>query len=290
MKQFLQSLEMNKEVTIIIPSFNTKETLLSCVTSVLTNVKLSFEVIVVDNASSDGSVESVKDVIKKAKHQSISLMENANNLGFAKAVNQGIGKAKGKYILLLNSDTRVQKKTIENLVWFAEKNRDAGVVGAKLLNPDGSVQESCFNFPTIGNAIKEYFLGQKGSFGKFCPKGKEPTQVDAVVGAAFLITPEAIKRVGIFDEKYFMYFEDLDYCRRVKKSSLTVYFLPSSEVLHYHGLSGKNIVPQKDQWKRLIPGSKIYHGVINHYILNFILWSGQKWQRLWRKSFTGNPI
>ncbi len=84
----------------------------------------------------------------------------------------------------------------------------------------------------------------------------------------------------MFDERFFMYYEDLDYCKRVRKAGLVVYYLPTSEVMHYHGMSGKNLLPDEDQWRRLIPSSKIYHGRVVHYLLNFVIWSGQKWQKL----------
>jgi GT2 family glycosyltransferase len=123
-------------------------------------------------------------------------------------------------------------------------------------------------------------LGKKGAFELFVPKGDKPVEVDAVVGASFLITPMARKKVGLLDERYFMYFEDLDYCRRVNKLGLKVYYLPSAKIIHYHGASGKKIVKPAFQWKRLIPSSKIYHGALTHYLINFIIWLGQKIKKI----------
>jgi hypothetical protein len=139
---------------------------------------------------------------------------------------------------------------------------------------------SCYNFPTITNAVKEYWFGKKGLFEKFAPKGEKAVTVDSVVGASFLITPEAKKRVGILDERYFAYFEDIDYCRQTWKKGLKVYYLPSSVITHYHGATFKKLANEKERWKKLIPSSKIYHGVVKHYILNTILWTGQKWQKI----------
>jgi len=102
----------------------------------------------------------------------------------------------------------------------------------------------------------------------------------AVVGAAFLITPEAISRIGVLDERYFMYFEDLDYCRRVKKAGLKTYYLPEAEFTHLHGESGKGLSSSENQWRRLVPSSQIYHGILIHYLIILIMWTSQKVRKL----------
>ena len=220
----------------------------------------------------------------KTKNLKLITIFNNSNTGYAKANNQGIKIAKGKYILLLNSDTLVHKNSLGNLVEFAQETPAAGVVGPKLLNIDGSLQSSCFNFPTIKNAILEYFFGKKGLFDKYAPEGKNPETVDALVGAAFLITPEALKRIGVLDERYWAYFEDIDYCRQVWKKGLKVYYLPASVITHYHGASFKKATSDDaTRWRRLIPSSKIYHGPAGHYIINGVIWLGQKWQKFFQK-------
>jgi GT2 family glycosyltransferase len=267
------------KVSVIIISFNTKDLTLEAVKSVYENSKdVSFEAIVVDNNSQDGSVEVLREFGKNRKN--FVLIENKDNLGFARANNQAAKKVKGEYLFLLNSDTKTLANAIKTLLDFAEKTSNAGVVGPQLLNGDGTIQPSAVNFPTIKNAIRQYFLGKKGLFDKYVPKGKNPAVVDALAGAAFLITPKALKKVGLLDERYFFYFEDIDYCRRVKKAGLKVYYLPEVKIIHYHGVSGKTLAPQKDQWKRLIPSSKVYHGLLGHYLLTAVLWLGQKWERL----------
>jgi len=271
------------ELSIIIVSFNTKKLTLDAIASVYQEGSdLSYEIIVVDNGSKDGSVEALRQSAKKYKN--FLLIENKRNLGFAKANNQGIKKANGEYIFLLNSDTVVKKDALGKLLDYAKKTPDAGVVGARLLNKDGSLQEGCFHFPTIGRAISEYWLGQKGNFEQFAPKGALPVTVDAVVGAAFLITPKAVKKVGLLDERYFFYFDDIDYCRRVWKEGLKVYYYPKAEIIHLVGASGRTIADPANQWRRLIPSSKIYHGTLKHYLLTFILWLGQKWEKIFKKN------
>ena len=267
------------ELSIVIVNLNNKDLILDCIDSIQKEGSgLELEIIITDNGSTDGSVGALRRI--QDSNIKIQIIENKGNLGYAKANNQGIEKTGGKYILLLNSDTIVKKGALGKLMKFAQKNLDAGVVGPKLLNIDGSLQPSCFNFPTIRNAIKEYWLGDKGLFEKFAPTGEKPAEVDAVVGAAFLISPKALKKVGMLDERYFAYFEDIDYCRQTWKKGLKVYYLPTSEIIHYHGATFKKMSPEKDRWKRLIPGSKIYHGIAKHYILTAIIWLGQKWVQL----------
>lgn len=266
------------ELSIIIISYNTKELTLDAVKSVLRDRSVERkEIIIVDNHSSDGSQGEIKKLSQK--HKNVKGIFNSKNLGFSRANNQGINIAKGKYILLLNSDTVIKKGVLYKSLKFADSREGVGVVGAKLLNPDGTLQESCFNLPTIKRAVMQYWLRKSSSLNKYSPKSEKPVRVEAVVGAAMLLSPQAISRVGGLDERYFFFYEDLDYCRKVRKAGLSVYYLPSFEVVHYHGSSGKKLKNEDDQWRRLIPGSKIYHGTIKHYIFNFILWSGQKINR-----------
>src|SRR5581483_8740193 len=148
MKQFLPGLT-NMDLSIIIVNFNTKELTLNCIKSIKNSKpKMGYEIIVVDNASEENLPKS-KNYI---------LIRNKANLGFAKANNIGIKNAKGKYILLLNSDTIIKDSAIDKLYEFAKKHNDAGAVVPQLLNKDGSVQASCFRFPTIKNALRHYFL------------------------------------------------------------------------------------------------------------------------------------
>lgn len=273
---------MNPTLSIIIVSFNTEALTLAAIESVYKeSSKIEKQIIVVDNDSKDGSVKSLRKLAESRKD--FVLIENNKNLGFAKANNQGIKRAKGKYLLLLNSDTIVKPGALGKMVEFAEKTPDAGVIGARLLNSDESVQPSCFHFPTVWRAISEYWFGKKGFFTQFAPLGQKPKEVEALVGAAFLLTPTALKRVGLLDERYFFYFEDIDYCRRVYKADLKVYYLPEAKIVHFGGASGKGLVAQKDQWRRLIPSSKIYHGTFGHYLLLSVMWLGQKWEQFLKK-------
>lgn len=271
-------------VSIIVVSYNTRKLSIDCVKSVINEgSSLIKEIIIVDNGSTDGSIVALQKLHatkKKGKHQEkIKFIINKRNLGFAKANNQGIEKSSGKYVLLLNSDCRVMPGSIGRLVNFADKTDNVGAVVPWLMNSDGTRQGSVFRFPTLKRAVAQYWLGHGGILDKYFPEGNNPVQVEAAVMAAFLITPKAIQKVGTLDERYFMFFEDIDYCARLKKANLKIYYLPDAKVFHIHGASGKYLTDSGNQWKRLIPSSKIYHGALGHYLYNFILWSGQKWHK-----------
>lgn len=266
------------DLSIIIVSFNTKALLRQCLKSLILKPKtqpLTPEIIVVDNGSTDGSVE----MLRKWK---VKLIENKENLGFARAVNQGIQKSKRKYLLLLNSDIIVRSGSLRAMVNFAGTHPLAGVVGGRLLGPGGSVQASVYHFPTFLRAIREFWFGREGVYQKYVPRGEKPMVVDAVVGAAMLIPRKIIKEIGPLDERYFMYFEDLDFCRRVKKVGYHTYYLPEAEFVHYHGASGKKIPGLTHQW--LVQSSKVYNGTLRYYLLTLVIWLGQKWQKIFRRS------
>ena len=259
------------DLSIIIVNYNTKQLVLDCIKSIkISKPKVSYEIILIDNGSKDGSVEEL-DKIKGVK-----TIFNKSNLGFSRAANQGIGISKGKHSMLLNTDAIVKRGAIDFLYRFGESTSDAGVVGSKLLNPDGTTQNSAFYPPTVIRAIKQFWFGKKGYYGQYYPKTKKPVAVYAVVGAAFLITHRAKKKVGVLDERYFMFFEDIDYCDRVRKCGLKVYYLPTSKVIHYLGKSGEDLADELNQWRRLIQPSKIYHGLLKYYLIYFVMWTGQK--------------
>lgn len=275
MKQFFKNTRKNMKLSIIIGNYNTPKLTRDCVESIYKySPKCSFEVIVVDDASTDNSMAVLKELEKKYKQglagkagKNLKVLQNIKNSGFVRTNNKGLHKSRGDYKLLLNSDTVVHQGSIDSLISFAEKTPDAGVVGSKLLNKDGTVQKSVFNFPTILNVI---------GYDKFAPNTDVPQVVDAVVGASFLITPKAFKLVGGLNPKYTSYFEDLDYCREVYRKGLKVYYLPESIITHYHGESFKQLYGKDSNWKKLVPSSIAYHGFLKHYLLFIISWVYQK--------------
>jgi len=237
-------------LSIIIVSYNTKEYLLPCLKSILEKDDGIFqEVIVVDNGSRDGSGKEVKE-----KFPFIHLIENKKNLGFAKAANQGLQKASGRYLLLLNPDTQVRNRAIEQLVSWMESHPEAGGAGGQLLSSDGSRQNSIANFPSLTTELLNKSL-LRWLFPKRFP-GKErndlkPIEVDSVIGACMLVRREALDQVGLLDEDYFLFFEETDWCFRMKRGGWKIYHIPQAEIIHFQGKSaGKETALAKIEYYR----------------------------------------
>jgi GT2 family glycosyltransferase len=280
---------MKNTLSVIIVNFNTKKLLRDCLESLISSFKeirkkdkdFYLEIIIVDNGSKDGSVEMIgKEFLPKAIHASypeIFLIENIYNWGFAGAVNKGIKKSKGEFIFLLNSDTIVNPEALKKALDFF-KNKKQAIAGLKLINLDGSIQPSVYHFPTILRAIKEFWFNIKNSYQKYYPKTKEPIKVDAVTGAAMIFPKSIVKKIGMLDEKYFFYFEDLDFCRKAFKNNIPVFYLPQAEIIHHHGASGIEMQEIVHQW--LVESSKKYNGLLKYYLLTLVIWLGQKIKRI----------
>jgi GT2 family glycosyltransferase len=231
------------DVSIIIVNWNTKELLRNCLSSVYEYAgNVDYEVIVIDNASTDGSAEMVKN-----DFQQVILIENSDNRGFAAANNQGMAIAKGRYVLLLNSDTVVLDNAIADTVRFADENPQAAVIGCRVLNPDRTLQRTCFMFPSILNMLLSstylYKLFPKSRFfGRENMTWWDATdvrEVDYVRGCFMLVRREGIEQVGLMDERFFMYSEETDWCYRFKKGGWKVVFMPKADIIHLLGASTK---------------------------------------------------
>ena len=224
------------DLCIIIVSWNTKEYLLHCLESIFQKREsVPWEVVVMDNGSQDGSGTAVKKIFP-----AVHLIENDRNLGFSKAANQGLKKSSGRYALLLNPDTRVKEGAIERLVSFMDVHPEAGVAGVQLLNSDGSRQNSVANFPSLATELVNKSLLRWMFPKRFPGKGRnysEPIEVDSVIGAFMIVRREAIERVGLLDEDYFLFLEETDWCYRMKKAGWKVYHLPQAEIYHFQGKS-----------------------------------------------------
>ena len=232
------------------------------------------EVIVVDNYPLDRSAK----MAQKHSLQPLVLI-NKVNLGFAKAVNRGIKKATGEYILLLNPDTVPVGKAIKYLVDFAKAHPEMGAVAPKLLDYSGKIQPSCSKFPTILNAIKHDFFGCKKCFKSYYP-GNKTTRVEVAVMAALLIPAAVIKKIGDLDERFFLYYEDIEFCRRLRLNKYPIYFYPKPKIKHVKGASGGFTSHLKSP---LLASAKIYYGPFYSTMLNIVLWIGHKWQVILRR-------
>jgi GT2 family glycosyltransferase len=232
------------KLSIVIINWNTRDLLQGCLTSIFAStLEMDYEVIVVDNDSSDGSQEMVLEHFPKVK-----LISNSSNPGFARANNQALKITRGKYILLLNPDTIVKQDAIGKLVEFLEATPGAGGVGARLLNGDGSLQMSAYPEPTLFREFWRMFHFD----GIYCYAAypmdhwglEGPQEVDILMGACLLIRKVSLDTVGLFDEDYFMYSEEVDLCARLKHAGWPLYWLPSAEVIHYGGQSTQQIAEE----------------------------------------------
>ncbi len=232
------------DLSIIIVNYNVKEFLQNLIHSIeKASTNITKEIIVIDNASDDGSVEFLKE-----KFPQIRLIANKINLGFGKANNIGLKEATGKYILLLNPDTIVAEDTFEKMLEFFDKNSEAGLAGCKILNPDGTLQLAC----------RRSFPGPWTSFTKVSglsslfPKSKlfarynltyldenQSYEVDAISGSFMMMRKVVYEKVGGFDEQFFMYGEDLDICYRIQKAGFKVFYVHTTQIIHYKGESTK---------------------------------------------------
>lgn len=219
------------DLSIIIVNWNTRQLLLDCLRS-LEASQLWVEVIVVDNASSDDSAMAVR-----AAFPNVRVIENTTNRGFAAANNQAIAQSRGRYVLLLNSDTVVLPHALDRMVAFADAHPTVGVVGAQLLNGDGTLQPSWAAFPGIRSEV----LGKNLRVCRpYAETAAGPAYaVDWVGGAALLARRTAIDQAGPLDEQYFMYSEETDWCYRIKQCGWEVCYLSTASVVHLGGQSSR---------------------------------------------------
>jgi N-acetylglucosaminyl-diphospho-decaprenol L-rhamnosyltransferase len=235
------------DLSIAIVSWNVRELLSSCLQSVAecsARSGFSVETVVVDNASSDGSRSMVAECFP-----GVRLIANASNVGFSAANNQAICVATGRHVLLLNPDTEIVGDALYALVTYADRHPDIGVVGPQLLDPDGGVQSSRRRFPSRTTAffestwlrpwapkrlLRRYYVLDKPN--------NVVQDVDWVDGAALMARRAAINEVGLLDEEFFMYSEELDWCRRFNEAGWRVVYLPEAQIVHHRGKSSDQAV------------------------------------------------
>lgn len=222
-------------LSIVILNFNKLQLTRACLASLYDQFKDKFidnqmEIILVDNASEDNSVDELHEVIKQNNYKNCLLVANKTNDGFSKGVNKGAAKGKGKYYLFLNNDTEVTDKGVWDMVQYLETHEAIAILGGKLSNEDGSEQPSVGKFYTpmqvtmLMLGLQRYALIDKNP--------EKVTEVDWVKGALFMIRSEIFKKLGGFDEKIFMYTEDMELCYRAKQNGYKTYFYPGVKVIH----------------------------------------------------------
>jgi len=237
------------DLSIIIVSFNTKMLLVSCVNSIQKYTRnINYEIIVVDNDSKDDSAKS-------AKKLGTIVLENSENTGFGRANNQGAKIAKGKFVLFLNSDTEIHDNALGEITKWMESHSRVGVVTSGLKNKDGSIQATGGYFPTlprvfswmtiqdipfVDNVVKPFHpFHSKSLFSKGSSFYEDKKELDWVTGAFLLTRREILEKVGGWDEKFFMYVEEVDLCFRIKSMGYQVWYLPQWKITHLGGASSK---------------------------------------------------
>ncbi len=235
----------NKLITVIIVTFNSEATINRCIKSFIEKAK-NIEVIVVDNGSADNTSKIIRQ-----KFPHIELIQNDENLGFAKANNQAIRQMRGEFILLLNPDTEVVGDAFNKMVFYMERHTDVGILGPKLLNADVSLQKELSPFPNLLNMILILLkLHRTTPFKSLVYPNydyNEIQEVNHLMGSALLIRKEVFDRAGLFDDKFFLWFEETDLEKRAKEAGFKVIYYPKAEVLHSVGHSTKQINPIKRQ-------------------------------------------
>src|SRR3990172_1320883 len=225
------------DISVIIVNHNTRQLLSECLQSLQKQEGgLSLQVICVDNASSDGSPEMAEQSFPQ-----VHCIRNRKNEGFAKPNNQGLAVAKGHYCLLLNSDTIVKPRALKTLLTFMDNHPDVGACGPRLVNPDGTLQRSCRRLPSLWrhfcdmSGLENLFPNSVfGNFEKRFDHDRD-AEVDQPMGAALLVRSDVIRQVGYLDEQFKIYYNEVDWCKRIKDSGWKISFVRDAEIVHYGG-------------------------------------------------------
>ena len=269
------------DISIIIVSWNVRSLLEQCLRSIHRNQYSAFniqsapnpehrilntEILIVDNASHDGTVEMLR-----AEFPAVRVIANSANLGFTRANNQALALAQGRYLFLLNPDTELRADALQKMFEYAEQNPRVGIIGPQLFYGDGSIQSSRRRFPTrvtafLESTILQQWFPQNRTLTQFYmrdTRDDETQPVDWINGSAMFVRRQVYDQVGGFDEAFFMYSEELDWCRRAKNAGWQIVYLPSAQITHYEGKSSEQVVAQRDIY---FHSSKIryynkYHGV-----------------------------
>lgn len=280
---------MAHDLSIVIVSWNVKGLLRACLRSTLeeqqsdASPRLACEVIVVDNASTDGSADMVRQ-----EFPAVRLIANADNVGFTRGNNQGIVASDGRHVLLLNPDTEVLDGALGEMVDYMEHSPEVGALGPKLLYPDGRVQSSRRRFPDLRTALVESTFLQPWFSGSdvlkryyVLDRGDDEIQVvDWLVGACLMMRRAAVDEVGLLDERFFMYSEELDWCYRAKKKGWKIVYLPTARVIHHEGKSSEQVLPVRHihfQRSKVLFFEK-HHGRLQGELLRTYLLASYLWQ------------
>ncbi len=231
---------MIKDISVIIVSYQTADLIGPCLSSVISQKDCRQEIIVVDNASTDGSAVFIAE-----NFPGVRLISNTKNLGFAAANNQALPHCRGSYLFFLNPDTILQNGCLAAAITFMNTHPELGLAGLQILNPDGSAQES----------ISYQYLSQRYTSGELAGL---PGKIAAVMGAAMIAPRDAINAVGGFDADFFLYGEDEDLCLRLRRRGFLIGYIPGARVIHYHGQSERRATTA-EVWRKKIRAEYLFY-------------------------------
>lgn len=260
------------KLSIVILNYKTRELLRQCLRGLQgPALSFSYEIIVVDNNSGDGSVDMVKE-----RFPHVLVISAPTNGGFARGMNLGLKRAQGEYLLLLNTDIIILDDALERMIQFLDKELSVGLLGPKLLNPDRSVQYSCMQFPAWYTPVFRRTPLGATSFGEKHLKDyllkdwdhASNKEVDWLLGGFMIVRAKALAEVGYFDERFFLYMEDVDLCRRFWEKRWKVVYFSDAQIIHYHkresasspGLKGVFSYPTRVHIKSFLQYLKKYKG------------------------------
>ncbi len=265
------------KASVIVVSWNCRAYLIKCLKSMFSHTRMrEVEWIVLDNASSDGTPSEV------AKHfPEVRLIVNQENKGFARANNQGIKQARGDYLFLVNPDVEFRDDCIGNLCRFMDNNPDVGICGPRILNTDGTLQHSCRELPSLRNnmcfalGLHRLFPGRKWSSNELMSwfDHRSERDVEALSGCFLVVRRSALNKVGLLDERFFMYSEDVDWCKRFLDEGWRISFNPETEAVHHGGKSAETISVESGvaQTKAKLQYWQKHHGPAWHTLLRGVI-------------------
>ncbi len=284
------------DISILIVSWNVRDLLLACLAALPDAVAdATYEVILVDNASRDGTVDAVREAFPQ-----VQIIANQENRGFTGGNNQALALARGRSLLLLNPDTRPLPGSIAELHHFLQSHPDVGAVGPRLWYGDGSPQPNRRRFPTLStlfteSTIIQHYLPGLPLFAHYIMADQPDDQVqevDWLVGAALMVRREVYQQVGGLDESFFMYSEELDWCRRIKAAGWRICYDPAAEIIHYEGKSSEQAVARRDIafFSSRVRYTRKYHGPVWAELLRWWLLAtfGFQWLREGSKWLLGH--
>ena len=285
-------------LSIVVVNFETPDYTLQCLRSIQANPpSCPHEIILIDNGSEDGTLELVR-----AQVPGVICIETGQNWGFAKANNLGIRNAQGKFVLLLNSDTKILDDSLDRLLRYIEKLPEVGAVGPRQLDGEGKLQLSWGHFPTLVSETFRKLLHHRLSFNDLRirdyleEKYSESTRVDWISGSCLLARREVLLQAGLLDEHFFMYFEDIDLCRRIRDTGHEIHYHAEPTLIHYGGISAKkNLARIFVEYRRSqIHFTRKYYGrrgetilrilLLIKYFFNSLRWAGAHCVNLIRQS------